>query len=122
MRNRIFKSSPTDQLRFGLRDVTISSINPMHNDVGTVYIYGSNFTPYSKVYINDEKVDTIYIDKDTLIVMNPELKSGDNFVVKQQNSDTHVLSETKKFTYTNDETNVAKEKATKKHKKKHKKK
>ena len=112
---------PTD-LRFGLRDVTISSINPMHNDVGTVYIYGNNFTPYSKVYINDEKVDTIYIDKNTLIVMYPELKAGDGFVVKQQNSDTHILSETEKYIYANEETNAGKEKVTKKHKKKHKKK
>ena len=89
---------------------------------GTVYIYGNNFTPYSKVYINDEKVDTIYIDKNTLIVMYPELKAGDGFVVKQQNSDTHILSETEKYIYANEETNAGKEKVTKKHKKKHKKK
>ena len=114
--------TPTN-LRFGLKEVTVNSINPMFNDVGTIYIYGANFTPYSKVYINDEKVDTIYIDRTTLIVQNPELKSGDTFVVKQQNSDTHILSETKKFTYAPEETNPHKTKIKEKQKnKKHKKK
>ncbi|MBR3173583.1 MAG: sulfatase-like hydrolase/transferase [Eubacterium sp.] len=112
---------PTD-LKFGLNDVTVNSINPMHNDVGTIYIYGNNFTPYSKVYINDEKFDTIYIDRTTLIVQNPELKAGDAFVVKQQNSDTHILSETKKYSYAAEETNARKIKETKAKKKKHKKK
>ena len=113
---------PTN-LHFGLYDVSLSSINPMHNDVGTIYIYGNNFTPYSKVYINDEKVDTIYIDRNTLIVQHLELKAGDNFVVKQQNSDTHILSETKPYTYAAEETNAHKTTKKHKHKKnKHKKK
>lgn len=110
---------PTD-MRFGLKDVNVTSINPMNNDVGTIYIYGNNFTPYSKVYINDEKFDTIYIDRNTLIVKNEELKPGDTFVVKQQNSDTHILSETKPYTYAAEETIAKKQKETKKtkHKKK----
>ncbi len=114
---------PTN-LHFGLSDVAVSSINPMYNDVGTIYIYGSNFTPYSKVYVNDEKLDTIYIDRNTLIVKYLDLKQGDSFVVKQQNSDTHILSETKPYVYAAEETNARKvnEKATKTKKKKHKKK
>ena len=114
---------PTN-LHFGLSDVAVSSINPMYNDVGTIYIYGSNFTPYSKVYVNDEKLDTIYIDRNTLIVKYLDLKQGDSFVVKQQNSDTHILSETKPYVYAAEETNARKvnEKATKAKKKKHKKK
>ena len=112
---------PTN-LHFGLSDVAVSSINPMHNDVGTIYIYGSNFTPYSKVYVNDEKLDTIYIDRNTLIVKYLDLKQGDSFVVKQQNSDTHILSETKPYVYAAEETNARKvnEKATKAKKKTHK--
>lgn len=111
---------PTD-LKFGLREVNVTTINPMNNDVGTIYIYGNNFTPYSKVYVNDEKIDTIYIDRNTLIIKYPELKQGDQFVVKQQNSDTHILSETKPFVYAAEETMSKKVKETK-HKKKHKKK
>ena len=111
---------PTD-LKFGLKEVTVSSINPMHNDVGTIYIYGDNFTPYSKVYVNDEKYDTIYIDRSTLIIKDQELKEGDVITVQQQNSDTHVLSKTKPYTYTAEET-LAHKKKEKKAKKKHKKK
>ena len=110
---------PTD-LKFGLRDVSLNSINPMNNDVGTIYIYGNNFTPYSKVYINDELTDTIFIDKNTLIVNDLELKPGDTFIVRQQNSKNHVLSETKGYTYAAEET--VSRKSVKETKKKHKKK
>ncbi len=115
---------PTD-LRFGLRDVTISSINPMNNDVGTIYVYGNNFTPYSEVYVNDEKISDIQkIDENTMIINYLDLKPGDKFVIKQQNSDTHILSETKPYTYADEETNARKEtkKAIKTKKKKHNKK
>ncbi len=113
---------PTD-IRFGLRDVNITSINPMNNDVGTIYIYGNNFTPYSEVYINDERIKDIQkIDQNTLIINYLDLKPGDKFVIKQQNSDTHVLSETKSYTYSPEETNAIKETKKQHKKKKHKKK
>jgi hypothetical protein len=58
-----------------------------------------------------------------LIVKFLDLKQGDSFVVKQQNSDTHILSETKPYVYEAEETIAKhKERQTKKTKKKHKKK
>ena len=110
------------KMKFGLNEVSISSLNPMFNDVGTIYIYGNNFSPYSKVYINDEKYDTIYLDRNTLIVKYPELKTNDVFVVQQQNSDTHVLSKTKGYKYSPEESHNKKTKKKKDKKKKHKKK
>ena len=113
---------PTN-IKFGLHEVSVTSVNPMHNDVGTVYIYGNGFTPYSKVYVNDEKMDTIYLDRNTLIINDTEFKEGDKLVVKQQNSDTHILSTTKPYVYSPEETLSQKAiKSKKNHKKKHKKK
>ena len=66
----------------------------MNDGSGTVYIYGKNFTNYSKVYINDEKVSTVFIDDSTLMINYDDLKDGDSFSVYQQNSDTHVLKKT----------------------------
>lgn len=84
-------------LKFGLNDVKVNSLSPLNDDVGTVYIYGKYFTSYSKVYINDEKQKTVYIDPNTLMITYPELKDGDSISVYQQNSDTHVLSKTEPY-------------------------
>lgn len=105
------------KLKFGLHKVKIKSINPMYNDVGTTYIYGENFTPYSRVYINGKKYQTFYMDRSTVIIQYPDLKAGDKIRVYQQNSDENVLSKTKKFIYTPEETNPSAQN-TKKSKKK----
>lgn len=90
-------------LQYGLHKVEINSVNPMNNDVGTVYVYGKYFTPYSKVYVNDEKYDTFYIDRSTIIIQDLDLKDGDHIKVSQQNSDTHILNETKDYIYDSEE-------------------
>jgi phosphoglycerol transferase MdoB-like AlkP superfamily enzyme len=101
--------TPTD-LQLGLNKVKVNSISPLEDDSGTVYIYGKYFTNYSKVYINDEKQKTVYIDSNTLMITYPELKEGDSISVYQQNSDTHVLSKTDPFVYSTDEIQPSKNK------------
>lgn len=86
-------------IQFGLHNVQLTSINPMNNDVGTTYIYGRNFTPYSKVYVNNEKFETFYIDQSTIIIQDLELKDGDKIKVCQQNSDTHIINETEEYIF-----------------------
>ncbi len=93
---------PTE-LKLGLDEVKVSSVTPINDDAGTVYIYGNYFTSYSKVYINDEKQKTIYIDPNTLSIEYPDLKDGDSLSVYQQNSDEHVLSKTDPYIYTSEE-------------------
>ena len=113
-------------IKFGLHDVQVKSVTPMYDEDGTVYIYGKYFTSYSKVYINDEKQDTEYIDPNTLCIKDYELKSGDKLSVYQQNSDDHVLSKTEPYTFTDGELKQknkinVKTKTTKKSKKSNKK-
>ena len=93
---------PTD-IKFGLNEVKVSSIAPLNDEQGTIYIYGNNFTTYSKVYVNEEKQKTEYIDPNTLMIVYPELQEGDSFSVYQQNSDEHVLSQTEPFEYSAEE-------------------
>lgn len=88
---------PTE-LKLGLNEVKVSSVSPLNDDLGTVYIYGNYFTSYSQVYINDEKQNTVYIDPNTLMITYPELKNGDVLSVYQQNSDLNVLSQTEPYT------------------------
>lgn len=86
-------------LQFGLQKVTVSSISPVYNEEGEIFIYGNNFTQYSRVYVNGDKKNTEYIDDSTLIIYYPELSEGDSFSVYQQNSDSHVLTRTDPLIY-----------------------
>lgn len=109
---------PTE-LKLGLNDIIVSSIAPLEDDVGTVYIYGKYFTNYSKVYINDEVQDTIYIDPNTIMIVYPELKDGDSISVHQENEESE-LSQTEPYIYNTDEikpSNNSKKKSEKKSKK-----
>lgn len=90
-------------LQLGLDEVKLSSVTPMYDEEGTVYLYGSHFTTYSKVYINGEKQTTEYVDPNTLKIVCPELKAGDEISVYQQNSDDHVLSKTEPYSFDDDE-------------------
>lgn len=91
-------------LHFGLNDVSVKSVVPTREEEeGIIYIYGEYFTRYSKVYINGEKQKTIWLDPNTVKITYPGLKDGDSISVYQQNSDTHVLSKTEPYIYSEDE-------------------
>lgn len=96
------------ELKFGLNEVKVNSIAPINDETGTVYIYGNYFTGYSKVYINDEKQETTYVDPNTLMIVYPNLKEGDNISVYQQNSDEQILTQTEPYIYTKDDIQPAK--------------
>ena len=105
-------------LQLGLNKVTVSSVTPLYDEAGTVYVYGKHFTSYSKVYINDEKQKTVYVDPNTLMIVYPDLKNGDELSVYQQNSDEHVLSKTDPYTFNGDELQANMTTKAKKNKKK----
>ncbi len=65
---------------------------------GWYVIKGDNFTEYSHVYINSNEYETIYVDKETLIIQADRLESLDILVVKQQAGVT-TLSSSHEFTY-----------------------
>lgn len=109
------------EIKLGLKEVKLSSVTPLYDEEGTVYLYGNNFTTYSKVYVNEEKQSTEYIDPNTLMIVYPELKSGDEISVYQQNSDEHVLTQTEPFSFSDDELQPQTKKKPKRHKKNNKK-
>ncbi|MBQ2642230.1 MAG: sulfatase-like hydrolase/transferase [Eubacterium sp.] len=109
--------TPTN-MQFGIHPVSITAVVPLNDAEKNVYIYGRNFTEYSKVYINDEKVSTAYVDDTTLRIIRPGLQVGDAIQVYQQNSDTHVLSKTSPFKYAQENIPAYTTKHVKKKKKK----
>ena len=79
-----------------------TDIDPEEIEEDVVLVYGTNFTSYSKVYINGEKQKTTYVD-DSILKINYDLQDGDIIYVWQQNSDSHQLSRTDDYVYGNAE-------------------
>ena len=113
-------------LQLGIHPARLTNIQQVYeDDVIDGFFYGENFNTYSKVYINDEEMETDFIDNNTLMVRDCNIKYGDKVVVCQQDADGVILTQTDEFTYSEDEIKppnytppeTKKAKATKKSKK-----
>lgn len=78
---------PASDLVMGVCDIAIRSMN-LQGDV--LEIYGENFTPWSRVFVNGEKVSTTVISGNQLQISADALAEGDNSIVVNQmgSSDT----------------------------------
>lgn len=62
------------------------------------FILGEGFTPYSRVFINGDRVDAIYVAEDTMYVENGEISEGDTITLAQISADFRKLGQTEPFT------------------------
>ena len=74
-------------MKMGLNDVTVTSLE---YEKDYMIIQGSNFTENSAVYIDNKKVDTIFINDKTLKIKM--IKTGDTLQVKQLGRNDGLLS------------------------------
>lgn len=89
----LFTSS---DLKMGVKDIIINDIIEYQSDI---YIYGENFTSFSKVLLNSNIVSTEFIDSSTLKISNVDLKSSNSISVAQIGDDNTVLSSTSDYLY-----------------------
>lgn len=90
---------PASDLVMGIDKVSISNVTdaPMGDKV---YIYGHNFTNWSKVYVNDEKVSTTYSSSGMLAIDKADVSDGDVITVCQVgSSDTIFRKSENEYTY-----------------------
>lgn len=78
---------------------TISVTDTVQSSEG-FYVYGSNFTPFSNVFNDSKKLDTEFINANTLYVAEETLEYGDKISVVQISSDFRKLSQTDAYVYT----------------------
>lgn len=57
---------PATDIKMGLYEIKIHNILPDPTNPNTYCVVGENFTPYSKVFLNDEKVNTTFVNENTL--------------------------------------------------------
>ncbi len=86
----------TTELQMGVNEISVSEVLPSENSEQTK-ITGKNFTNYSKVFINDREVDTIWLDSNTLQISDAILKAGDRISVGQVDKEHTVLSTGKSY-------------------------
>ncbi len=91
-------NSPVEEhnMKMGVDVVSVASAK---NESDHVVITGENFNEYSVVYIGDKAMDTIYIDRQTIMAEDCKLKPGNEITVKQVDKSHHVLSSSDKYVY-----------------------
>ncbi len=89
---------PASDLVMGVEDTKITNIFPSHY-AGYVTINGENFTRWSRIYVNDEKVTTIYVNGSQLRLYADDIEDGDTVVVNQLGSSNTVFRSTPEFIY-----------------------
>lgn len=86
---------PASDLVMGVADVKIDRSYYFN---GKLHIYGENFTKWSKVFVNGEKITTDYQSGQHLTVKASAVKNGDVITVCQMGSNNTVFRESNSFT------------------------
>lgn len=93
---------PAKEIVMGIDDVVISDTYDAYN--GEIYINGKNFTRWSKVYINGEKVSTTFYPgyfggSNSLCISKDDVKDGDIITVVQLGSSNTEFRTSNEFVY-----------------------
>lgn len=91
------KPYPASDLVMGIDEVTIKR-TWMSTD-GKLMVYGEHFTPWSKVFINGDKVSTTYVSGNYLKINADKLEEGDILVVNQMGSSNTIFRSSNEYTY-----------------------
>ncbi len=88
---------PASDLVMGVDDIILSSVEPAGN---YLYVMGENFTPWSRVFVNGEKMSTTFISSTQLQIKTEVLNEGDNTIlVNQMGSSNTVFRSSNEVTY-----------------------
>ncbi len=87
-------------MKLGIYDITVDSA--VYNEVNGLTVKGENFTEFSKILINDDRQDTLYVDENTLMIISDnmgDIEAGDEICVAQIDKNKHELSRSNSITY-----------------------
>ena len=86
----------TTDLQMGVKEITISNVSLGNNGILTVT--GENFTEYSRIFINNELINTVMVDNNTLTTQSEtDIATGDLLAVVQVNNSGTTLSSSKLY-------------------------
>jgi len=79
-------------LTYGYDDIRVTNVDVIGDKTKYMLVEGEFFTPYSTVYMDENKLTTIYWDENKLLVPEVEVEPGDVIVVSQSKSSIDKLS------------------------------
>lgn len=89
---------PATDIVMGIDDVVLNTVRDSY-DGKRVLFYGRNFTKWSKVYVNGEKVPTSYENGNMISVKKDYIQDGDTVVVCQVGSSSTIFRSSNEKTY-----------------------
>lgn len=90
---------PATDIVMGIDEVTLHSFFPSAANETQIYLRGTNFTKWSKVFINGEKVNTNYVSKYCVSVDKDALSHGDEVYIAQVGSSNTQFRTSNTLTY-----------------------
>lgn len=84
-----FNPFPQTDMKLGIRDILVERYQIVED---AVFIYGTGFNEFSEVYVDNESVETTYINYQTLSVPLSAFEDGQELYVAQVGDDHIVLS------------------------------
>ena len=85
-------------MQMGIKEVTLTDL--VENLDETYSLYGTNFTKWSKVYINDEKQESTFLNNTRIELPDSKLKDGDIITVSQVGSSNTIFRTSSEYIYT----------------------
>lgn len=89
---------PASDLTMGIRDVKINRVYPF---AGKLHIYGENFTQWSSVFVDGEKIPTTYESGECLSIPLGNIKNGQSLFVGQVGSNDTIFRQSNQLRYFN---------------------
>lgn len=88
---------PATDLIMGIDDVVINNVYEISDE--KLCIYGENFTPWTKIYVNGKKVSTTFLGSSMLKINRDEVYDGDLLTANIVGSSSTIFRTSNEFTY-----------------------
>ena len=90
---------PATNIVMGIDDILIADVYRSDTEENTINIKGKNFTMWSVVYVNGEKIPTTYVSSELLTISASKLKPGDQLEVHQNGTNDLMFRSSNNWTY-----------------------
>jgi phosphoglycerol transferase MdoB-like AlkP superfamily enzyme len=90
---------PSRHMIMGLGGTTLSMVTEGYS--GGIVLNGTDFTKYSKVYVNGKKQESTFLNDTLLLLPKTELVEGDTIVVAQVGSSNTIFRASNEYVYEN---------------------
>jgi len=89
-----FNSHVKKEMTMGMGEIEITDVEQRGE---TIFVLGKNFTMWSEIYLDGVKKDTLFVDKNTLIVANESLDTVEKMYIAQVTDKNKSLSKSKEW-------------------------